>query len=670
MQSSSLYAFVISFFSVLSYAEKHNPLFDLSLVDLIDMPISGTTPSNDHLEVTPSAITVFNRQQIEYLGVETLAELANLAPGFQVLRSDDTSGYSALSMRGRTTSHCSTDVLLLVDGKRTLDFRLSSLSTHLTMSLFNVERVEFIRGTGASLYGSGAMMGIINVITRENANEIVVSAGNLGRENYSVMAANDIFSAQLNYSVSEGDHYMLPDMFTGEPVHARDPEHHVQALFELGDDRFELAFRYSSQSYSNFYALQSLSPEYAQFMLSLTDLSLVFNRSIGEVQSRTSLVVGRSATQASVQRSAEARLFNKSEPASFEPYLTENDFEVQQLEAANQSIWNIDEKNRLIFGGSYYQYSVSQDTVMANYAIIDLIEGHSRMRSSPRTDILGAGYSVDEQTYFGLFGQWQVQPSHHRQLTFGMRMDYSPEIRGARISPRITWKESLGIRNNLKFIYGEAYRIPSINERGIRESPFVTGNENLDAESVKTSEIIWVGYAENWNWSLGYFYSQFDDTIAPGVTDDGSLMGSLQYVNQTHDSISGVEAEATWQPGSVLMLSATSTLILDRDERAYQNSTTMSSVSMNVGRDNWNISVSAMYRGPRGTSPTEQKSLAGYWLNLSRLQVDLQPGLQLFVEANNLFDDRVYYPAQSYRAGEGMPSRGRELLMGIKWNYR
>lgn len=669
MQSNVFFAIFLSFISVACCAGKQNPLFDLSLADLIDIPILGSTHSEENRESVPSAVTVFDRRQIEYLGVETLSQLVSLAPGFQVIRSDDTSGFSSLSARGRRTSGSTCDILLLVDGRRTLDYRVSSISTQLDMSLFNVERVEFIRGPGASLYGTGAMMGVINVITRKAANEIVAAAGNHSHQSYSLLFDHGALSAHLNYLASAGEHYSMTDMFTGEPIQARDPNENVQALFKLADDEFEAAFRYSAQSYNDFYALESLAPERAEFTLAFAEISLTAHRTIGAVRTTSSMVVGNSNTHASVRHSAPGALAEMSEPVSYDPYLADYEFEVQQMEFANQSIWDINPNNRFTFGGSYYQYNVIKDVTLANYAIIDLVDGKRLMRSSGQLDFVGAGYSVDEQTYYGLFGQWQTQPRNGSHITLGARLDYSPEIGTARLSPRVSWVEALNPNNSLKFIYGEAYRIPSIHERGIAESPYIIGNETLQAEVVKTAEILWVGRSQKWFWSLGVFNNHFNDSIGPRVTEQGSAIGSLQFVNTQYDAILGSELEIQWQPTRVLMLSGTATLIHENDRLAYQDSTELGSLTMNYGRNAWNLSLSAIYRGPRSSSIKDENDLDSYWLSLARFQLELKTNLRVFVQGSNLADDTVYYPTQSNRSYPGIPARGREILLGLNWRY-
>jgi len=75
---------VFVMFSAFSNAEnKTKDLYNLSLQELTQVRITGSTLTPETLSKVPSSVTVFSHQQIQRLAVDTLDELMHLVPGFQ-----------------------------------------------------------------------------------------------------------------------------------------------------------------------------------------------------------------------------------------------------------------------------------------------------------------------------------------------------------------------------------------------------------------------------------------------------------------------------------------------------------------------------------------------------------------------------------------------------------
>jgi vitamin B12 transporter len=110
------------------------------------------------------AVTVVDRAAIERSRAATVADLLRCVPGVDVTQSGGPGGVTSLFLRGANSN----SALVLVDGVKlnspyfgTVD--LSSLGTA------NVERIEIVRGPFSALYGSEALGGVVQVITRRAA---------------------------------------------------------------------------------------------------------------------------------------------------------------------------------------------------------------------------------------------------------------------------------------------------------------------------------------------------------------------------------------------------------------------------------------------------------------------------------------------------------------------
>ncbi len=115
---------------------------------------------------SPAAVFVITRDDIRRSGHRTLAEALRLAPGVFVGRTA-THGWT-IGARGLTGNNItSTRSLVLIDGRVVYDPLFNgTLWDVVDVALEDVDRIEVIRGPGATLWGANAVNGVINVITR------------------------------------------------------------------------------------------------------------------------------------------------------------------------------------------------------------------------------------------------------------------------------------------------------------------------------------------------------------------------------------------------------------------------------------------------------------------------------------------------------------------------
>lgn len=657
-------ALLLLLFSACSHAQ--DDLFALSLEDLLDVPISGATLFDETRNTVPASVTVFDRQQIRQLGMDTLAELANLVPGFQVLRSSEYSAYSVISSRGRRISNASAEVLLLIDGKRTRNIRLASLATFLEFPLSIVERVEFIRGPGSALHGSGAMMGVINVVTRSEQRELQLSAGNHGNAGATLMgqwsSEENFLDLLMDFRESDGQSFTVSDSFTGEPKKAKDPYHALHAAIKGGLGPLHGSVRIQEQHYNDFYTLGYVDP-FSETLNRFTQADLDYTWQAGDFDSKTGIVMSDSLNESSIKVSEEGRFASVSEPPSDAAHLVKTIHEAEEYEFSHQTRWQTNKRNRYVVGALAVQSKLVRDEVLSNFNT-----GVSPIASYDTLAHRTSSYLVKDNSFYAVFGQWQYQMLDSAEITAGLRYDEYTDIDKGRLSPRLAWVQSLNDNNKLKFFYGEAFRVPNIHERGIRPNVLVVSNPNLKPETATTTELVWLGNAQHWLWSLGYFYNQFDDAIVQIMETEGELAGARVYRNGELDSSEGIEAELQYKRGGFsARLSATA--ILEIDDISYRESTEMSSLTLNYSHSRWNINANIIYRGDRGQSIQAQDSLDEYWMSNAKFQYQFGDwgGVEFVVK--HLSNETVYYPAQGSGVPRGIPSRGREYAIKWLWSF-
>jgi len=145
---------------------RERRLEELTLEELMRVEVTTVAGQPRSRFASPSAVYVITADDIRRSGHRTLAEALRLVPGMFVGRTG-ASGW-VVGSRGLTgNALTSTRSLVLVDGRIVYDPLFNgTLWDVVDVVLEDVDRIEVIRGPGATLWGANAMNGVINVITR------------------------------------------------------------------------------------------------------------------------------------------------------------------------------------------------------------------------------------------------------------------------------------------------------------------------------------------------------------------------------------------------------------------------------------------------------------------------------------------------------------------------
>jgi len=179
---------------------------DLTLEELLSVrsTVAGRVPE-PALQV-PGSVNVHTEQDLERHGVYSIAELADLTPGYS---SFTIFGERVLSTRGQKAGSFNNNKhLLLLDGIPVNHAKASKASTEYELPLFFARQVEFLSGPSSALYGTSAFLGVISVVPKEldlpgSRVEGHVGAGTLGFEKH--LYANALYrDARARLSLNVG----------------------------------------------------------------------------------------------------------------------------------------------------------------------------------------------------------------------------------------------------------------------------------------------------------------------------------------------------------------------------------------------------------------------------------------------------------------------------------
>lgn len=157
---------IILFLLLFALSAKVNAkdYFSLTLEELMNIEIISASKHEESAFKTDAAIYVITNEDIKRSGVTSVPDALRLAPAVQVAQIDTDEW--AVGIRGFNDRY-SDKLLVLVDGRSAYVSLFSGVYWNsLDYLLYDIERIEIIRGSGGAIWGANAVNGIINIITR------------------------------------------------------------------------------------------------------------------------------------------------------------------------------------------------------------------------------------------------------------------------------------------------------------------------------------------------------------------------------------------------------------------------------------------------------------------------------------------------------------------------
>ncbi len=149
----------------------------MSMEDLMNLQVTSVSKRTQKVADAAAAIFVITQEDIRRSGATSIPEALRLVPGLEVARIDQNKW--AIGSRG-FNGRFDNKLLVLIDGRSVYTPLFSGVYWNVEdVMLEDVDRIEVIRGPGATLWGANAVDGVINVITKKakSTQSAVVTAG-------------------------------------------------------------------------------------------------------------------------------------------------------------------------------------------------------------------------------------------------------------------------------------------------------------------------------------------------------------------------------------------------------------------------------------------------------------------------------------------------------------
>jgi len=171
--------------------------------EIVTMEETVVTASRieEPLKYSPDSITVVTGEEIQKKGKQSVIDVLKDVPGISIAQYGSPGGSSSIYLRGTNNAH----TLIMIDGVRVGDPMATDGKMSITdLSTDNIEKIEIVRGAQSVLYGSDAIGGVINIITKKGKGKLKFYLSSEGgsfetfRERTGVSGSND----KVNYAAS------------------------------------------------------------------------------------------------------------------------------------------------------------------------------------------------------------------------------------------------------------------------------------------------------------------------------------------------------------------------------------------------------------------------------------------------------------------------------------
>ncbi|MCT7542192.1 TonB-dependent receptor plug domain-containing protein [Aliarcobacter cryaerophilus] len=586
-----------------------------------------TSKSNQSIEDLSNTVTVITAEDIEKLNAVDIKDVLLKSAGMVEIGGGRSPGRTYVSIRGTRQS----DTLFLVDGKRgnpTADYIEYSDFEYNTVPLSAIERIEIVKGAKSSIYGSDAMGGVVNIITKKDSRKIYGALDvRTGASNAKNGGDTQNYSANIGGNISDKLFMFLDVSKTN-----RDATGDNTGTFIEG--------------------LDSTS--------GITKLRYVIDDTQNIYASYLKGVDKRDDYKGPQTYKIERDIYSLGYEKSFEKVALSLDYTNAKTDTTS---------NISAFKG---EHNLNTDTLDAeakisaipyNYLIVgagttkDKYERYDKATSIGKNfDRRANNYYIQDEIELGDF-----------IFAIGTILDDNEKY-GTEWSPNTGAVYKIDDKQRLKLNYSEGFKAPSLKEGDsgylfdAKPIPsmnvIIKGNDDLKPETSKSYELAYEFYGEDTTFKAAVFRTDLKDMISEKLISRTTpppfpIKFNYQYQNIDRANIKGFETDFKYNFNENHTFNANYTYIKTKDESTGDELEFRPKNTINLGLSSefgWGISsyLSANYIGTQyytDANNISQKA-SGYALFNAQVSKKLNKDLTATIGVNNIgdknFDDSGY----------------------------
>ena len=606
----------------------------------VDNIVVTGTRATDRLSEIPNTTTVIGLEELESRNAIGVPDALRQLAGVHVVQPSGQGGVARLFIRGGDQNL----VMILLDGVRVNDPTDSrgSAFDFSTVNLNDVERIEIVRGPQSAVYGSDALSGVINIISKDHADEFGASVfAEAGSDSYGRGALD--LSGPIGRD--GGFSLRLASKDDGEPVEGTTFESDVlSGRLSFGDGEAWKLRIFGSYSDSEGTAFPEDSGG--------ADLAVI--RDV-DTRSAESTRVGLSG-EVSLSDRWDLKFVAASydhDAAYFSPGIAPGvrdgvppngaDSRLDRTSLAVNAVASISDALTATFGVDYYDEQGRSTGFVEFFPGVEIPSDFTSDR-----DVTGA------------FGELHYSPDTGPTLMASVRRD-DPNTRSAKTTSRLGILHAFnGGRTSVRANWGEGFALPGFFALS---SPLV-GDPDLRPET-STSYDLGLTHqfaSHDVQMTVALFHNEFTDLIDFEDT-------VFRMINRPGLDVDGVEVQLDYVAGEQLSVHLQATYLdlnlVDDDQPLRQRPDWRGGVMLRwLPSDRWKVDASWLYAGETFDSsvPTGDQFLDAYDRIDLTTTLRVRNNLHAVLSLTNLLDE-TYYEAI------GFPAAGTRARLGVRYAF-
>lgn len=519
---------------------QNEGLFDLSLEDLLKVQVSGVSRRTEVLDGAPAVVTVVRREEIATFGARTLVDVLERLPGVIPYQGLNPFNYS--SVRGNATNTNDRHLLYLIDG---LPVRFNAIfgGNQLLNNMLpveSIERIEFIRGQGSSIYGANAVSGILNIVTRKGqANRVEIAGGGGSGSSWSGRA-------QVSQRWEEGSLFVLAD--------ARDHRDWFASFRTMAfTPPSTLTPTLRNGRVENRVRALNLHATWHEFSLGLLTAR------------REGVNLGSLASSPVVEQDSE---FLHLQASWRRALSARTDLEIALGYAESETeLSSLDSESSTLSLLAFVQHRFSDRSNLLLGVDVDRADGQTLFPTP-------TAFIPDHDLWrYSFYGQTDYRWSDQVKIGAGLRWT-KPEFDSGALVPQAFANWTPAPDWGATLTWGQSFRAP--DPRELYSSSMVQmGNPNLEPEAGESINLSLYHSTPTRRLALSYHYTELDDLI--------SNQGGM-FQNLGRRRFEGLEFEFRWEPIEHLRLQGNADYLLETDDGLAPDWTVKLGVAVNTDR--------------------------------------------------------------------------------------
>lgn len=562
---------------------------ELPVYSFDEVVVTATRTENDVKKV-PASTQVITQEDIKRGGATSVRNaLSMYANIFQ--KSKVRGGGHDIIIRGMETKHS----LVMVNGRRiSNEADASGLGNAMSLDRINindVEKIEIVRGPSSALYGSEAMGGVLNIITKPSKEQTLLTGlehtsedtshwwhadtGRIGNFSMTLDARFNKINRSMLDTATESDPYGTAQTYNASLNYYVNDHSYVNAYMDYYSQHLKTDTGTPTMKPITLTTSRGMSLS-GQAMLEGTGSKAYKQKNYGiswnGKTDKNDWQIQAYMSKFNWSTTSNTKVLGSIPPAGMEGMFNfllqkKNTYDFNHDE---HNMWAIEgrdslrvnDHHRVTFGAEYVKDKVAGTGLGSNGDGVHSITENGKTKSSSEKTLSSyAAYLQDEIEY----GKWFIVPA--------IRYDHHSAY-GSHTSPKIGVTYNATDHFRIKANYGDGFKAPSVSqlyydldmEMGRGNWVHLTGNPNLKPEKSKSWDLgVEAEFGKGYG-SLTYFDNDVDNLIASipkGKDSNGHNLHRYENVNKAR--IKGLENTLGYRFNDTLEFKVTSTLLDAKD---------------------------------------------------------------------------------------------------------